>query len=286
MTRRPLLALLLLLALPMLAAEPETPLIDVLSGKAAPLKLLLNELTPEWRRITLAGNFDPMPRVFASLISGQFGMNMQPETYYTKGQTLLMNGELYLVAYSVNRPVTMTPPNYDGGERRPPRPDPLKPDTPLTLSLLCLRTAGSLTEITSFNLEAEIAQSTGRTAKDTNTESLSRLRQVATAILMFVQDNQGKYPPMQDAAALKKAILPYLGNEETLRNPATQEPYQPNPVLAGRKETEVKSPTQMAVVWEAAPAADGTRGVGFADGHASRIAEKDWPAVKAKSVLP
>ncbi|HOF89593.1 MAG TPA: hypothetical protein PLZ36_16045 [Armatimonadota bacterium] len=285
MSRRPLLPLLLLLAVPLLAAEAETSFLDVLAGQAAPLKLLLNELTPEWRRVTLAGNFDPLPRVFASLVSSQLGAPMQAETYYTKGQTLVMNGEVYLVAYGVHRPVTISLPHY-GEARRPPKPDPLKADTPLALSLLCLRTAGSFTEITPFNLEAEIAQSMGRTVKDANTESVSRLRQVAIAIQMFVQDNQGKYPPMQDAAALKKAILPYLGNEETLLNPATRDPYQPNPVLAGRKEAEVKNPTLMAVIWEAAPAADGTRGVGFADGHVSRIAEKDWPAVKAKSVLP
>jgi prepilin-type processing-associated H-X9-DG protein len=42
----------------------------------------------------------------------------------------------------------------------------------------------------------------------------------------------------------------------------------------------------MVVIYEDSPAPDGTRGVAFLDGHAKRINESDWPAIKKASKIP
>lgn len=116
--------------------------------------------------------------------------------------------------------------------------------------------------------------------------SLSNLKNLGLATLMYLQDNDGVYPPMKSVSKLKGILDPYIRNRSIWTNPITKQPYKANPWLSGRKEARIASPTSVVVFYEATPAGDGTRGAVFADGHAKRMPESAWPKVKAASKIP
>lgn len=116
------------------AAEPT--LNEILAGKTIPNTVKLKELTPEWRSISTNGQFE-LGSSIQSLFTSFTGMSLFGN-YYTKGQTISLAGESYIVAYSLQD-----------------KPEKITGETPLGLSLLNLKTIGSLTNIHSFNLEKE-----------------------------------------------------------------------------------------------------------------------------------
>jgi hypothetical protein len=121
---------------PIFAAEPS--LNEILTGKTVPNAIKLKDLTPEWRGLSTSGQFEignTFQTIFGAFFGGAFNAS-----YYTKGQTISMAGETYMVAYSLQE-----------------QPEKIAPDTTLGLSLLNMKTIGSLTNIRSFNLSTETA---------------------------------------------------------------------------------------------------------------------------------
>jgi hypothetical protein len=117
-----------------IAAEPT--LNEILAGKTIPNTVKLKELTPDWRSISTNGQFE-LGSSIQSLFTSFTGMSLFGN-YYTKGQTVSLAGESYIVAYSLQD-----------------KPERINGETSLGLSLLNLKTIGSLTNIHSFNIEKE-----------------------------------------------------------------------------------------------------------------------------------
>jgi hypothetical protein len=118
------------------AAEPT--LSEILAGKTVPNTVKLRELTPEWRTLSTNGQFE-LGSSIQSLFTSFTGMSLYG-SYYTKGQTISLAGESYIVAYSLQD-----------------KPEKITGEIPLGLSLLNMKTIGSLTNIHSFNLVTETA---------------------------------------------------------------------------------------------------------------------------------
>jgi hypothetical protein len=118
------------------AAEPT--LSEILSGKTIPNTVKLKDLTPDWRILATNGQFE-LGSSMQSLFTSFTGMSLFG-SYYTKGQTVSVAGESYIVAYSLQE-----------------KPEKITGETPLGLSLLNMKTIGSLTNIHSFNLATETA---------------------------------------------------------------------------------------------------------------------------------
>jgi hypothetical protein len=110
-------------------------LADVLKGNSTPTSFKLRELTPEWKAMSTNGQFEfgNLQTFVGTFASGSFATN-----YYTKGQTVTIGSETYVVAYSLLSLV-----------------EKVSPETPLNLSLLNLKTIGSLTNIRAFDPIAE-----------------------------------------------------------------------------------------------------------------------------------
>ncbi len=110
-------------------------LADVFKGNNTPTALKLRELTPEWRAMSTNGQFEfgNLQTFVGTFASGSFATN-----YYTKGQTVTIGSETYIVAYSLLALV-----------------EKVSPETPLNLSLLNLKTIGSMSNIRSFDPIAE-----------------------------------------------------------------------------------------------------------------------------------
>jgi hypothetical protein len=121
---------------PSCAAEPT--LNEILTGKTVPNTIKLKDLTPEWRALATTGQLD-FGNTFQAMMTA-FGAGALNSSYYTKGQTIALAGETYMVAYSL----------LD-------RPDKITGETTLGLSLLNLKTIGSLTNIRTFNVMTETA---------------------------------------------------------------------------------------------------------------------------------
>ncbi|HOF86769.1 MAG TPA: hypothetical protein PLZ36_01525, partial [Armatimonadota bacterium] len=114
------------------------------------------------------------------------------------------------------------------------------------------------------------------------------LRQIAVAILMFCQDNEENFPPMTNAAAMHTALKAYDGavpvqNNKLWLQPVVNEPYQPNPTLAGKPLGDIRNPSEMVLAYEAKPWPNGQRCAAFVDGHVEMMTDERWKAAKAKS---
>ncbi len=118
-------------SVPRLAAD----LTEVLGGNSVPTSIKLRELTTAWRAMSTNGQFE-----FGNLQTfvGTFASGSFATSYYTKGQTVSIGSETYIVAYSLLALV-----------------DKVSPETPLNLSLLNLKTIGSMSNIRSFDTAKE-----------------------------------------------------------------------------------------------------------------------------------
>lgn len=119
-----------------LAADPT--LSEILTGKTVPNTVKIRDLNPEWRALATSGQFE-FGNTIQMMVSSFTGGAFSP-SYYTKGQTIAVAGETYMVAYSLQE-----------------QPEKITGETTLGLSLLNIKTIGSLNNIRSFNLVTETA---------------------------------------------------------------------------------------------------------------------------------
>ena len=253
-----------------------------LSGTSRPLSLTLKDLDGSWRSFTLSGGTsDP---------SGQLGLYVAvltggtQNTYYTKGETVTLGGEVYLVTYHQKNTIDYIALLKGSGDEPPPAPK-LTPDTALSLSLLNLRLAGSLNDIQAFSLQAAL-NPPPPPAPDPKQATVSDMKQLGLAFLQYTQDYDEKLPPLKTAEIAKTALYPYAKSDSVFEQPQTHALFQPNTSLSGRSLATFNSPSTMVVYYEAAPEDDGLRAVLFLDGHVKRLADADWQRVKSASHVP
>lgn len=253
---------------------------DLLSGGSVPLTRALKDLDGSWRSLSVSSPSDAAnpATAYLALLSG----GTAPNTYYTQGNVVTLGTETYIVAYRPKTAKIDFAALMQNGGNNLPKPAKLTSGTPLLLSLLNLRTLGSLSDIQPFSLEEELKSS----ATNVSEPSIANLKQIGLAMTEYTQDYDEKLPPMQSAAAVQKALFPYVKKADVFQQPQTHEPYLPNTSLSGRSLASFDNPATMVVYYEAGPGPDGMRAVLFLDGHAKLIHESEWPALKAASHIP
>lgn len=121
----------------------ETSMPELLSGKTIPLKLQMKDLLGvKWRRVTTIG------KPVAAMANASSVLSSAPT--YTKGQTVRMDGESFLVLYTLQSLGTkdaITARVVFGGKSTP--------DAPLALTLLGLRNVSALESVAEFRLSEE-----------------------------------------------------------------------------------------------------------------------------------
>ncbi len=278
MRRIAFLITLAMLALPVYAQNPSGSSADLqslLSGKTFPLTRKMKDLNADWTRITLSGAGDT--GFYAAMLGGMIGGNV----YYTQGQMVTIGTETYLVAYRASSRPTNFAALMRGGPESLPKPEPLTPETTLSLSLIHLKSAGHLNDIRAFDLEQEIAEHVEASKPAVNETSENNLKQIALGVLMYCQDYDDVYPPMKNSEAVREAVMPYVKDQAVWMHPETKEPYQPNPALSFALSPGVESPAETVMFYEMSAAPDNTRGVAFADGHVRRVPEPEWQTMAA-----
>ena len=118
--------------------------------------------------------------------------------------------------------------------------------------------------------------SVGEVSPSLKAVRLSNVKQVDLALIMYENDHDDKAGDMRDAARFKVALFPYLKSEETFVDPESKEPILPNPQLSFQSMRDVDEPPSVIAIYSPVLEKNGTRGVGYVDGHAKDIPEEQF----------
>jgi hypothetical protein len=268
-----------------------------------PHTIKLKELTPEWRRIQVTGEgvlgMGGMLKPMMQSLGSMFGGSDLAEAIYTRGATVRIGGEEFLVGYrlpvaGIDFAAIMAMGQGGGAPTEPPKPKPVTPDSDLSLVLVNLRAIAAISDIRPFDLaEAMKPSSSGLMAvfedarkKAQSASALSNMKQLGLALMMYSQDYDEVLPPLRDAATLKKVLLPYVRNEDVFKSPGTGQPFLPNSRLSGRPLRKIPSPATTVALYSAVPEPTGGRILCFVDGHAKAVGAREWEAIAAAQKLP
>jgi hypothetical protein len=302
-----LLTALLALAALTASAQAPSPLADLLTGKKAPLTIVLKDMGLTWRTFrvqdqALAGITDVVMAAMATQ-----GVELASSEYYTKGDTLVVGTETYLIAYQTERKAVdvMQLGNIfngysgSGDEKEKPAPTFMTADTKFVLSLLNQRTMGNVMNVKQVNVEKMLADEAVRKTAWETKEQLARRERSRTNLQNLAGNiangsrHSGNYK-LPSMASIDTAMQNnngyyggYYGNNANMRlQPDTKEPYRTNPLLSGKDIRHISNTNEMILFYENTPQADGARYVAFLDGHVSLVTAEAWPMVKKISRLP
>ncbi len=281
---------------------------ELISGKQAPLTKQLKDLDDSWRQIAISGQYE-MADLMKSWTS-LFGTNLYNNLYYTQGKTVKVNSETYVVAYrlaSSGEPLNINSlfenlmgsvSGVAGGDCATIKSvEKITSETTIALSLLNLKTIGSLNNVRPFDLKADIAmlekaeQQSKAACEQANLAAIesqteSNLQNLGSALQSYAEQNENKLPDMSSLETVKLALQEFVYDDSVFYHPETLEPYLVNSFLSAKNLTDLENGMEIVAFYEPNPAADGTIGVVYADGFYQRIAPEDWSAVKAASKLP
>ena len=106
---------------------------------------------------------------------------------------------------------------------------------------------------------------------DPNAIVVSRAKQLALAVTMYVQDNNEVFPPMQTVSAFQAALTPYLKNRKLYFNTRGQ-PFVPNAALSGVSLASVADFPSTVLFQDTSPYTGGAPTTAYADGHVTHVA--------------
>jgi len=142
---------------------------DLFNGRGPAATLRLKTLDANWRRVTINGPAELKGGGIGQLAGGIFGamfgggappMSSPAPPQYTQGATTALGGETFLVVYRPNlKSIDMAALMLAGPGGKPPAPEKLTEETPLTLTLVNVRSITSLSDFRPFNLQQELAES-------------------------------------------------------------------------------------------------------------------------------
>jgi len=289
MARIPVVLLLLLATCSFVwaaAGAQPTDFASLLSGSSVPLVLKMKGLDGSWRRFTATGVQEA-----GGLYASMYGV--ASVVYYSKGQIVSAAGEIYLLAYSLQA----KRPSYANmlmARGVMPEPETLTADSPVALSLLNIRTMGSLTDIRPFDRDAEIEaymksytdiRSAMASEVGEPSGAMGNLKNIALAVQLFMADYD-KAPPAKSPEEFRKALEEYVKNEDVFKDPETGTYYTINPSVSDMSTADVEDPGKTVIAYQAEPGKDGKRGAAFLDGHVQRVGEDEWKTLKAGSNIP
>lgn len=259
-------------------SNAQTALQNVLADQKYPLSVQLQEMDATWRRVLIdekdATALDMQLKTWVAVTGVELGV------YFTKGQIAQIGENSYLVAYQLPINIDKRFLNWHG---HGPAPRPRKPDaeTVLSLSLLNMKSIGSMNDARPFNPQIDMVND-----KQSRADSVKALEQLGQGVLRYIRA-RGKFPilrnPMDWNAT--RVFYPYVGDERLFMHPGTQEMYRYNEILGGKKAAHIPNKQSFVVFYEASPAEDETRAALFLDGHVERLSPAHWENLKLASKI-
>ncbi|HEX5324500.1 MAG TPA: hypothetical protein VFW40_11985 [Capsulimonadaceae bacterium] len=268
---------------------------SALAGAAGPQTVQLKDLNNSWQVFQLSGGSQEsvggMAQFYALFLNG----GRDTSTYYSQGRTLTLAGETFLVAYHAQT----KPLDYSVLMRSstPPAPEPLTPDSKLSLCLLNIHSIGALNDIHSFDIDEVLSVNKtmqsmietydkGQQDAEKAAQVENNLRQLGLALMQFAQDHDSRFPPMKTAAAAKKALMRYARNEAIFTDPRSATAFMPNPRLSGKSLADIDQPASTPAFWDPKANDQGQIYVCFADGHVKAVSADEWNALKKAAKIP
>ncbi|MBV9467916.1 MAG: hypothetical protein JO316_04325 [Abitibacteriaceae bacterium] len=212
--------------------------------------------------------------------------------YFTKGDTVWLTDEEYLVVYKF---APRTSPLLDnteyistvtGNTPKFTRDDRFELTLLSTRELIPLVTRGN-TGVHSF--DATVRRPTLDPANFSVTFnqnlSLIYLRKIFEALTSYSAAYLNVMPPMESAFAARKALLPFAENAAIFTQPGTNQPYKANPLFSNRKREHLRKSASMVVFYEAQPAPDDLRAVLLYNGAVRRVDVKTWEKLRKASLI-
>lgn len=284
-----------------LAAVPGDGMAGLVGPNRLPAPAVLRDLDQTWFLVVVtspAKRSDPMEA------------DQTEQRVYTRGEMVSVSGRPMLLAYKtepLSKPMASL---IDHGT-----PDPSRllstlvprqaPECPLAAVLINPATVRGIRVLRRFDLAKESGDrvDVGRKGYTTaimaailvpvfaqarlkarETSSVSNLKQIGLAIMMYSQDHDERLPNLLSLAKLQKVVAPYGVAATLLMNPVDGKPYVTNVRLSGKKLAGIRSPAACVLVWETSVGRDGKRAALFADGHVARIPADRWARILKSSV--
>jgi hypothetical protein len=249
------------LSIQVLGAEPSKPdLKELLTGKAFPLTIKLKDMNSTWVQ------FSANEKSADKTLTG---------AYYTKGETVVMGEDTYLVAYNSKEKVT--------------------DKTTLSLSLVNINNMGCFGEICPVAVKTQSEPVKMKVAGSVSAwsnikpaagnDSISNLRDLTVSLLTYAARNDNTLPMLDNPALVKQALSPFVINKMSFLDPVTKKPYRTNTLLSEHKIAHIKFPMYMVVFFEEKPDASGMRAVALLDGDIRRVTESEWVGLKRLSKI-
>jgi hypothetical protein len=286
-----------LLAAPARAQQEQ--IAGIFSGTVAPVTMTFKEITEDWKRFTLgsSGSGSGLESMITMAMQAHAGegaaLFSALNAYYTRGQTVTMGEETYLIAYRLFRPgsdmllntMFMRVMGEVDDEESDEDSMLITEDSPLHLCLLNIKAAGHFLDITPAEPQREVAAITEMQEKQSadalQERSMNNLRQVVVALLMHAQDHDEQFPTFKTHFDLEMLNL----DEEIAVHPVTKEPYHVNLALNGKSLGMIQDPARVPALYEATPWPDGSHVIAFLDGHIEHVDAEEWEYLKMKWIL-
>ncbi|MDE2126242.1 MAG: hypothetical protein KGJ62_06610 [Armatimonadetes bacterium] len=282
------LGMLLLSAAALTPASAQQPeLKTFISGAAAPTTMQLKDLDATWSVVTIpsqAGAGDFMSMIM-SMYSGAGVGGANPNTYYTKGDTVKVGGDPYLIAWHAHLPAIDLAKLQQFNPLKPQFNPPLTGDTTIYLSLINLHTAGALADVHAFDLQREVQASEPVKPPPDPDADLSNIKQLDQGLLLYAEDYDDRLPPMTSALAVQHRIMPYIKNAAVFTQPSSGMPYLANAAISEKKVKTVASPATTITFYAPRANQAGLRAVAYLDGHAAFATATEWAAIRKRAHL-
>lgn len=254
---------------------------QAVSGTDFPLQIAFGDMKNSWRRMQISGSDEDL---LSHIYSSSNPRNFQPQIFYTRGQSIEINGEPFLVAYKLAPSSDLVPSRDRFGNINnwPQVPQLLTLDTRLELALLNPRLISRFSAIRVLDVAQELRQNAAAVqsarlelARTINQASLNNLQQIGQQLRNYTQST-GKLPSLQTSAAAQKDLQRFgFSSPSPFQHPSTGKSYATNAALSGKTIKQISDPSRVVVFYETEVSPDDTRGVVFADGSASRIKESE-----------
>jgi hypothetical protein len=263
---------------PWARADEET-LVTVLDGRTYRLTIPARELGAEYRPVmlTVSGGME-------ALISGQLMLTsayrgagsegasllQQLSACWTTGEVASVDGVRYYVTYA-----------YSFADMELVSEQPALPES-LRLHLVRVDGVTAMTPLGDLRpyVEEETGVEPGPPEQAVRTKSMNNLKQLGMAMMMYMNDYDGVAPYAQQTKSCLYVLLPYVKSSDIFSPPRAESRYLVNTKLGGVNERDVLEPARVPLFWEEMPYDDGSRVVGFYDGHVAVIPADEWPGIQ------
>ena len=118
-------------------------------------------------------------------------------------------------------------------------------------------------------------------------ESLSRVKKVALATLLYLQDYDTVYPTMPDAGTTRNLLFPYIKSNAVFIDPISNAPFVFNAWFSGKDQNKLPNEAfTFAMIYDPDLKVSGKWPVAFPDGHGVLLLQSEWLVLKSKSHIP